>query len=138
MTTTNKPFTATMLNDFIIKNFATGFSQGVNHKNIPAVNIRESKTEYNIELAAPGLSKADFKISFDNKLLTVSSTTDQKETSADESIILKEFKSNDFSRSFKLPENSNTGKINATYSNGILYISIPKEEEKPAVEIKIN
>ncbi|MDD1444509.1 Hsp20/alpha crystallin family protein [Dolichospermum sp. ST_sed3] len=44
-----------------------------------------------------------------------------------------------FSRSFSLPENVNAGNINATYTNGILELTIPKDEKKALKQtIKVN
>ncbi|MDQ4138984.1 MAG: Hsp20 family protein, partial [Bacteroidota bacterium] len=44
---------------------------------MPAVNIKESQDNFQIELAAPGLRKEDFQLHLENNILTVSA---QKET----------------------------------------------------------
>ena len=40
---------------------------------LPAVNVKENENEYQIDVAAPGLKKGDFKLDYDNGRLTISS-----------------------------------------------------------------
>ncbi|MFO8053699.1 MAG: Hsp20/alpha crystallin family protein [Bacteroidales bacterium] len=125
------------LMDFNLSNFAGSDS------NIPAVNVKENDNEYQIEVAAPGLKKDDFRISVENDRLTISSEKeDEKKEKDDENFTRREFRYQSFQRSFHLPENMvDTEKIKANYNNGILSIKVPKREEakpKPAREIKIS
>ena len=110
---------------------------------LPAVNIKENENEFEIEVAAPGLKKSDFKVNFDNGRLTIS--TEQKEEKKegnDEKYTRREYFYSSFQRSFTIPENVVEGeKIQASYTDGILHINLPKREEvkpKPAREIKIS
>ena len=110
-------------------------------QNLPAVNISEGKDDYKIELAAPGMGKEDFKISLDNNVLTISSEKEIKNETKDENILKREFSYSSFSRSFNLPETVNGEKIKASYTDGVLNITVPKKEEakiKPVREIKIS
>jgi HSP20 family protein len=107
---------------------------------IPAVNIAESKDDYRIEVAAPGLNKEDFKVNLENNVLTVSSEKEEKHENKDEKFMRKEFNYYSFNRSFTLPMTVNSEKIKAIHKDGILQVVIPKKEEareKPAREIKI-
>jgi HSP20 family protein len=109
---------------------------------LPAVNIMENDNEYEIEVAAPGMKKDDFKVNLDKNQLTISSekSEEKKEKNAD-NYSRREFSYQSFQRSFTLPENLvDDEKISAKYSDGILHVRIPKREEvkpKPAREIKI-
>ncbi len=107
---------------------------------IPAVNIVETKDEYRIDVAAPGLNKEDFKINLENNVLTVSSEKEEKREEKEEKYMRKEFSYYSFNRSFTLPMTVDSEKIKATQKDGILQILIPKKEEarvKPMREIKI-
>jgi len=107
----------------------------------PAVNIIESKEDYRIEVAAPGLDKSDFKINIENNVLTISAEKEEKQEEKDESFVRREFNYASFSRSFTLPESMDTEKINAKHKDGVLNVIIPKKEEakqKPARTIKIS
>jgi HSP20 family protein len=112
-----------------------------NYNSIPAVNIVESKDEYRIDVAAPGLDKEDFKIQIDKNVLTVSSEKEEKHEDKDKRIMRKEFNYFSFKRCFSLPETVNSEKIKASHKDGILEIVIPKREEakeKPVRDIKIS
>lgn len=108
---------------------------------LPSVNIKESPEEFEVEVAAPGLNKNDFKIELDHDLLTISSEKEvENETKEGQHFSLREFSYQSFSRSFTLPSTADSEKIGAKYDNGILRIVIPKKEEarpKPARTIEI-
>jgi HSP20 family protein len=109
---------------------------------LPAVNVKEDKDSYMIEVAAPGMAKEDFKIDYENGRLTISSERKNESKEKDGNYTRREFSYQSFQRSFTVPEHFVNGdKIAATYKEGILHISIPKREEvkpKPAREIKIS
>jgi HSP20 family protein len=118
-----------------------GFFDNETRYTMPAVNITEGKDDYKIEVAAPGLNKEDFKVNFENNVLTVSSEKEEKNEEKDEKVMRKEFSYYSFSRSFALPQTINAEKIKAIHKDGILQVFVPKREEakeKPAREIKIS
>jgi HSP20 family protein len=109
---------------------------------LPSVNIKESAEEFEVEVAAPGFSKEEFKIELNNDLLTISSEKKmENETKEGENFTRREFSYQSFCRSFTLPNTVASDKIGAKYENGILKVSIPKKEEakpKPAKQIEIS
>jgi HSP20 family protein len=96
---------------------------------VPAVNIAENKEDFRIEIAAPGLEKADFRINLENNILAISSEKENKEKEKEDNYMCKEFNYTSFCRTFSLPETAQSDKIVASHKNGILYITIPKKEE---------
>jgi HSP20 family protein len=109
---------------------------------LPSVNIKESSEDFEVEVAAPGLAKNDFKIQLNHDLLTISSEKEiNNETKDGQSFTQREFSYQSFSRSFSLPNTADSEKIAAKYENGILRITIPKKEEarpRPARQISIS
>ncbi|SHJ27272.1 heat shock protein Hsp20 [Tangfeifania diversioriginum] len=109
---------------------------------LPAVNVKETDDDYFIEVAAPGMSKKDFNVNFQNNVLTISSEKKNEKEEKEDSYTRKEFSYQSFQRSFTVPGNDvDSDKISASYENGILKIKLPKREEvkpKPAREIKIS
>lgn len=110
---------------------------------IPAVNVKEDDEKYEIEVAAPGMKKDDFKVKLENDLLTI--TSEHKEEKKEEKkggYSRREFSYQSFQRSFTLPEGHiQSDKISARYTDGILHIELPKKEEvkpQPPKEIKIS
>ena len=98
---------------------------------IPAVNIKETAGHYDVEVAAPGMTKNDFKVELDGNSLTISSQkSNQKEEMGDERYSLKEFSFQSFQRTFTLQKDVvDIEKIQAKYENGLLHLLIPKKEE---------
>jgi len=98
-------------------------------RTLPFVNIKETPTEYSIDLAVPGLKKEDFKIELTNHILTVSSKHEEEKVEKDSegTYTRKEFSYNSFYRSFTLPETANNDKIHATYKEGILRVVVVKK-----------
>ncbi len=112
---------------------------------LPAVNVVENNDGFIIEVAAPGMKREDFRVELDNNMLTISSThREKKEDNSNKpnQYTRREFSYELFQRSFSLPENKIEGdKISAKYTDGILYITVPKKEEakvKPPKQISIS
>jgi HSP20 family protein len=117
-------------------------SRSISEK-LPAVNIKQTETDFSLELAIPGLTKDDVKIAVDKDILTISSEKESKveEKEEDGTYTRREFSYHSFERSFTLPESVDTDKINAKFENGVLFLHLPKKKEalpKPARVIKIS
>jgi HSP20 family protein len=102
-------------------------SDWMKKQSVPAVNVKETEKGFDIELAAPGLSKNDFKITVDNRVLTISSEKQEEKEQKEKEYTRKEFSYSSFSRSFALPENVNEDGIKATYDSGLLKVSLLKK-----------
>jgi HSP20 family protein len=104
----------------------------------PAINVKETDGAYELELAAPGMKKEDFKIEIEKNLLTLSTEKREEKTEEKENYSRKEFGYYSFKRSFSLPEDKvNTEDIRAKYEDGVLHVAIPKiakEAQKPIVK----
>jgi HSP20 family protein len=96
--------------------------------NLPAVNIAEKDNEYDIELAAPGYKKDDFKIKVDEDVLTISAEAKKETKEEKKDYTRQEYSYSSFSRSFHLPDNVKDDAIEAKYENGMLRLSIPKSK----------
>jgi HSP20 family protein len=110
---------------------------------IPAVNIKETAENYEVEVAAPGMTKNDFKVELDGNMLTISSErTNQQEENENERYSRKEFSYQSFQRTFTLKKDVvDIDKIQAKYESGLLRLLIPKKEEakqKPPRLIQIS
>ena len=110
---------------------------------LPAVNIKETGDSFEVELAAPGMKKEDFKVELEGTVLTISSERNQEaEENEDERYSRKEFSYESFQRIINLPNQVvDFDKIKAKYENGLLQLVIPKREEarqKPPRMISIS
>lgn len=101
---------------------------------MPAVNIKETDTDYQVEVAAPGLNKEDFNIEVKEGILKLSASKSSQSEEKTENYARREFGFQKLERSFLLPKNSiQIDGIQANYEQGILKIKLPKQETKEAV-----
>tara|TARA_Y100000310_G_scaffold341863_1_gene442574 strand:- start:3138 stop:3584 length:447 start_codon:yes stop_codon:yes gene_type:complete len=100
-----------------------------------SVEVYETDSEHKIEIAVPGLVRENLTASLDDRVLTVSYKTDEKE----ESNVNYKYRSNSFSRSWKVPESTKPEDVDAEYKDGILVVSVKKTEpeKNPTYEIEI-
>lgn len=100
----------------------------------PAVNIVENEKQYDIQVAAPGMTKDDFKININSENeLVISLEKKEKEEKEDEkksTWLRREFSYASYSQSFTLPDNVSEDKISAKMENGVLNIVLPKKENE--------
>jgi HSP20 family protein len=110
----------------------------VGRSNLPAVDVRETDSEYLMEVELPGLTEKDVEVKLDNNLLTIASAGDQKKEEKRNGYVMRERRTSHFSRSFVLPEDVEREKIAAEYKNGILQLTFPKvPAAKPkTIEVK--
>lgn len=102
---------------------------------MPAVNIKETADEYIVDIAAPGLTKDDFKVKVnDDNQLVVSVQKETKNEEKDEKgkYLRREFGYTQFQQTMILPDNIEKDKIQAKAENGVLTIDIPKKPAAPA------
>lgn len=132
-----------VFNDF----FDTDFLPKVNtNTTAPAINVIEKKDEYDVELAAPGMTKEDFKVSLDedSNLVVeldkkVEKTEENKETGH---YLRREFSYTKFHQTLLLPDDVNREAISATVENGVLKVVLPKlqpqemKKERTMIEIQ--
>lgn len=95
---------------------------------LPAVNVVETPAEYKLTLAAPGLSKSDFKIDVNDNCLTVSAQKEDSREEKDKHFTRREYSFSSFARRFDLPQDVKQDKIDAKYQDGILELVIPKND----------
>lgn len=137
------------LNDFVPTTFSNMIdrffneslsrSGGSAYSFVPKVDVVETDKAFELHVAVPGMSKEEFKIDLNENYLTISGErkfTKEKEAN---NFLTLETQYGTFSRSFSLPENVDAAKISARYDNGILEVTVPKDEKKVLkTTIKVN
>ncbi len=105
----------------------------------PAVDIAEQDNDYVVKVELPGMSKDDVKITLESNILTIRGEKKQEKDLKEENYHRIERSYGSFQRSFTLPTTVKSDKIDASYRDGILSITLPKmEEAKPKqIEVKV-
>jgi len=125
------------LHRFFDDNFWDAGSSQVTGK-VP-VNVRETEQYYEMDVIAPGCKKEDFNIRIDDNMLTISfgekkQTQDSNEKSG---WVRNEYVQHSFSRSFTLDDTIDVSRINGSYTDGILRLTLPKNEKAKKISRKI-
>lgn len=107
------------------------------HEGRHPVNIRDTGKAYEVELAVPGYTKDDLKVSLDQGTLTITCERkdEREENDKDLGFTRREFRMSSFRRSFQMPDTANEDDLKARYENGVLRITIGKRkgaETKPS------
>lgn len=105
---------------------------------MPTVDISETDQEFVVRAELPGVDKENVTVTLDNGILTIKG--EKKTETKDEKQHRVECSYGSFVRSFTLPQNVDTEKVEAGYKNGILNLTIPKLEiAKPKqIEVQVN
>ncbi len=102
----------------------------------PAINVIENEKDYQVEVAAPGMTKEDFcnRLDQENRLIIcLEKKTDDSKNDKNGKYLRREFSYSHFEQAFLLPDDILKDKIGAAMENGVLKITIPKDLESPAV-----
>ena len=110
----------------------------------PAINIVETEKEYEVEIAAPGITKDDFEITVDKDnhlVVTVERKQEDDEKDKKGRYLRREFSYPQFQQTLILPDNVDTDAIEACQNKGVLTVKIPKKKlptvsEKKKIVVK--
>lgn len=109
---------------------------GHREKNLMKTDVKESEDGYELEMDLPGFKKDDVKVALENGYLTVSAVKESEDEKESGKYIRRERYSGACQRSFYVGEDVEQEDIRGEFKHGILKLSIPKKEAKPAVEEK--
>lgn len=105
---------------------------------LPAVDLSETKDILIVKVELPGMEAKDVNVSISGDVLMIKGEKKKEEEQQDEHYYSCERYSGSFQRSFQLPANVKTDKVEATFDRGVLKIMLPKTEKakKKKIEIK--
>jgi HSP20 family molecular chaperone IbpA len=93
-------------------------------------NIIEKDDGYELQIDLPGVKKDDIKIEMDKGILSISVSINDSKDEENKKYIRKERFTGEIKRSFNISENVDEEDIYASFDNGVLYLNLPKKEEK--------
>lgn len=126
---TQSPLVPTTFTDMFDRFFNESVNRVVQHTGfVPQADVFETEEAYHIQLTVPGMNKEDLKVEVHEGILTISG--ERKLVQEDRKAHRVESYYGSFSRSFRIPEKAKSTEVDARYENGILHLSLPKDEEK--------
>ena len=127
-------FTNNWLSNTFDDMFNTNFMPRAN-ATAPAINVKETENEYEVEVAAPGLKKDDFQMNIDNEgnlSIKMEQKNEEKKEDKKSHYLRREFSYSKYEQTLILPDNVNKEGISAKVDNGVLNVTLPKLEETKA------
>jgi HSP20 family protein len=103
----------------------------------PAVDVAEHDDEYTVKVELPGVNKDDVKITVKENVLTIQGEKKQEKEIKDSEYRRIERSYGSFQRSFTLPSSLKADKIDASFKDGVLQITVPKTEEVKVKQIEV-
>lgn len=101
------------------------------------VDLKETDNNYLVEADLPGVKKDAIDIEYSNNYLTISAKKDEAEENKAENYIRKERHYGEYKRRFYV-DNVDENKIDASFTDGVLKITLPKLHNEPDNRKKIN
>ena len=122
-----------VFNDF----FDTDFMPRTN-ATAPAINVKESEVDYEVELAAPGMTKEDFNVHLNQDgdlTIKMEKKAENKEEDKKAHYLRREFAYSKFEQTLILPDDVDKENISARVADGVLTVVLPKirKEERNVV-----
>ncbi|OUJ76118.1 Hsp20/alpha crystallin family protein [Hymenobacter crusticola] len=96
----------------------------------PQIDAYETERGYEIEAALPGMKREDIKVDFHQGRLTIAGERQFRNDQNQRRYHVVESSYGSFSRSFQLPDTVDPSKIEASFEDGVLHITVPKDEHK--------
>ena len=106
----------------------------------PAVNVKEDEKAYTMEVAVPGIKKEYCRVSLNedgNLSIAIENKMEHKEEDKKQHYLRREFSYTNYQQNYSLPEDVVKDKISARVEDGILTVTLPKEEKEAKVSKSI-
>jgi len=104
---------------------------------IPAVDVTETDKAYEIAAELPGMDEKNIEVKFADGVLTIKGEKREEKEEKNKDYYLSERSFGSFQRSFQVPSGVDTDKIDASFKNGVLTVTLPKSTEAQKAEKKI-
>lgn len=104
---------------------------------LPSTDIVESDSHYAVKMDLPGMRRDEIKVSVQNGTLTVSGSRSRENTENAKGYTRFERSYGSFTRTFQVPNSIDAKRIEASYKDGVLSLTLPKSEEARPKEIEV-
>lgn len=105
----------------------------------PAVDIAEKEAAYEVTAEIPGMDEKDIEVTVADNALTVKGQKQEDKEEKKKDYHLRERRFGSFERRFRLPDDVDTERIEASFAKGVLRVTLPKKAgtRKSGKQIKV-
>ncbi len=103
----------------------------------PSMDVIDRDNDIVVKAELPGVDKKDLDISVTDNILTIKGTAAQEKKDEKSDYYSREIRSGSFCRSLSLPSNVDSDKIEASFRNGLLELTIPKTAKSSKTTVKV-
>ena len=107
---------------------------------VPAVDVAETANGYEITAELPGIEEKNVEVKYADGTLTIKGEKKDEKEEKKENYYLSERSYGSFQRSFRVPEGVDPDKVEASFKNGVLTVTLPKtpvaQKKEKRIEIK--
>jgi len=104
---------------------------------IPSMNLSETKDGYKVSVELPGINKENIDVSLRDNVLSIDAEKSEKDVDKGENFYRQECSYGSYHRSIRMPNNIKSDSMEAKYKNGVLVISVKKDETLSSSSKKI-
>lgn len=104
----------------------------------PAVDLYEEGDDVVAEAQLPDMDPKNIDISIEDDILTISGVSQQKKEKKDKHFYRREIRRGKFSRQLALPQSVKAEEADASYDDGVLKVTMPKEEPEESKKVKVD
>lgn len=115
-----------------------GFEETFKNLRTPRLDVVDRDKEVLIRVELPGVEKKDVEVSVSDNILAIKGSVHRESENEKEGYFRREISQSDFSRSLSLPAGVDATKVSASLNNGVLEVSLPKNEnaQRRTIEVK--
>ena len=127
-------------NDEMNRHFSTTRAGAANQEHgwLPAVDIREEDTRYLINADVPGINSKDIEITLEDGVLSIKGERSTETGVSEEGYRRRERTRGTFMRQFTLPDTVDANSISASAKDGVLEVTIPKQDKPVPKKITVS
>ena len=103
----------------------------------PAIDVSENESRLTVTAELPGLDRKDIEVAVKDGVLTIRGEKRMEEESKDAKFHRVERRYGAFYRALSLPDSVDSEKVDATFRNGVLQVSLPKRPERKPKSIEV-
>lgn len=117
--------------------FEPFWRQEIGSMTAPAVDVAETEKAYEITAELPGLDGKNVEVKFADGILTIKGEKQEEKEEKKKDYYLSERSYGSFQRSFQVPDSVDPDKIEASFKNGVLTVTLPKNADSQKTAKKI-